>query len=131
MLALLGFAATDFVITKTLSAADAAEHLMHNPAGITSPQLHSRMPEGNQRMAVTMTLLVMLGASFMRSFKEVIGLAVVIVGGYLVFELAGDWQRAAVSRGSSRKVLRDWYDKRGARQLALGVGAAPSGTAGA
>src|SRR6266849_7829485 len=27
---LLGFAATDFVITKTLSVADAAEHLIHN-----------------------------------------------------------------------------------------------------
>src|SRR4051794_24423598 len=31
VLILLGFAGTDFVITKTLSAADAAEHLLANP----------------------------------------------------------------------------------------------------
>src|SRR5215210_6102181 len=31
VLVLLGFAGTDFVITKTLSAADAAEHLIANP----------------------------------------------------------------------------------------------------
>lgn len=77
ILVLLGFAATDFVITKTLSAADAAEHLIHNPAWGATPQwLHSQM-------LVTLTLLVGLGAMFMRGFGEVIGLAVLIVGVYL------------------------------------------------
>src|ERR1700736_5656264 len=37
VLVLLGFAVTDFVITKTLSAADAAEHLIHNPFWPISP----------------------------------------------------------------------------------------------
>ena len=78
VLVLLGFAATDYVITQTLSAADAAEHLIHNPKwAAVPPWLHSQM-------TVTMLLLVMLGAMFMRGFREVIGLAVVIVGAYLV-----------------------------------------------
>src|SRR4051794_10900969 len=81
VLTLLGFAATDFVITKTLSGADAAVHLITNP--------HWPFPPGDddektrQAIAVTSFLLVGLGASFMRGFKEVIGLAVLIVGVYL------------------------------------------------
>ncbi len=81
ILVLLGFAATDFVITKTLSAADAAEHLIHNPLWHNSPEfLHSQV-------TLTMMLLVMLGAAFMRGFAEVIGLAVVIVAVYLTLNL--------------------------------------------
>src|SRR2546422_11109150 len=78
VLILLGFAATDFVITKTLSAADAAEHLIKNQAfGHTF-----EFPHG--QLIVTAILLVLLGATFMRGFKEVIGLAVGIVAVYLV-----------------------------------------------
>jgi hypothetical protein len=85
VLVLLGFAATGFVITKTLSAADAAVHLIENPnwpwkvaAGGTDTA---------QLIAVTMILLMLLGAMFMRGFREVIGIAVVIVGVYLVLNL--------------------------------------------
>lgn len=78
VLVLLGFAATDFVITKTLSAADAAEHLIHNPMwSELPPWLHSRM-------LLTMFLLVLLGTVFLRGFREVIGVAVVVVTVYLV-----------------------------------------------
>jgi hypothetical protein len=77
VLVLLGFAATDFIITKTLSAADAAEHLIHNPFWKSAPELFQ------QQMVVTMTLLVLLGAMFMRGFREVIFVAVFIVGSYL------------------------------------------------
>src|SRR5207248_4403336 len=77
-LVLLGFAATDFVITKTLSAADAAEHLIKNQAfGHTFDFAHSQL-------IVTAILLVLLGATFMRGFKEVIGLAAGIVAVYLL-----------------------------------------------
>ena len=87
VLALLGFAATDFVITKTLSAADAAEHLMHNPLWQRMPAWVQQWTEDQQRLALTMLLLVILGGSFMRGFKEVIGLAVIIVAVYLALNV--------------------------------------------
>jgi hypothetical protein len=81
VLVLLGFATTGFVITKTLSAADAAVHLVENPNWPWKPA------QTGQLIAVTMLLLVLLGAMFMRGFREVIGLAVVIVGFYLALNL--------------------------------------------
>lgn len=83
VLVLLGFAATDFVITMTLSSADAAEHVVHNPLWSHAPAAVHGLAEDNQRLVVTMFLLIVLGAMFMRGFREVIGLAVVIVGAYL------------------------------------------------
>ncbi len=81
VLVLLGFAATDFVITKTLSAADAAEHMLHNP-------IWSQLPGFLQSdMTLTLGLLVLLGAMFMRGFREVIGIAVVLVGIYLLLNV--------------------------------------------
>jgi hypothetical protein len=74
VLILLGFAATDFVITITLSAADATEHIIHNPF---SPHWL------DQPILVTLLLLTALGAVFLKGFKEAIGLAVFIVVGYL------------------------------------------------
>ena len=74
VLILLGFAATDFIITMTLSAADGATHLVHNP--LTPPALHSQM-------GVTLGTLALLGAVFLLGFTEAIGLAVVFVGVYL------------------------------------------------
>ncbi len=87
VLVLLGFAATDFVITKTLSAADAAVHLVENPYW---KEWTAGWPESlgwfveSQLLYVTMFILVFLGAMFLRGFREVIGAAVVIVSVYLV-----------------------------------------------
>src|SRR3954465_14192787 len=83
VLALLGFAATDFVITMTLSAADAAEHCIHNPFWQHMPQMVQTWSEDRQRLVLTVVLLMILGATFLRGFKEVIGMAIVIVAAYL------------------------------------------------
>ncbi len=77
------------MITKTLSAADAAVHLIHNPLWADLPSwLHGRM-------TLTMFLLVLLGTVFLRGFREVIGVAVVVVSVYLVLNaiviLSGLW----------------------------------------
>ena len=75
VLVLLGFAATDFMITMTLSAADATAHAIENPFAPAWMQ--------GQNVAVTLVLLAMLSAVFLRGFKEAIGVAVVLVGLYL------------------------------------------------
>jgi len=56
VLVLLGFAATDFVITITLSAADATEHIIHNPF---VPAIL------NHQLGVTLLLLALLGTVFL------------------------------------------------------------------
>lgn len=82
VLTLLGFAATDFVITKTLSAADAAKHLIENPNWPW--ETHELAAHDRQQYLTTSFLLVLLGAMFLRGFREVIGLAVGITAVYLV-----------------------------------------------
>lgn len=85
VLVLLGFAATGFVITKTMSAADAAVHLIENPNWPGKPG-HGESATG-QQIGITMLMLTLLGAMFLRGFREVIGLATVIVGVYLALNL--------------------------------------------
>src|SRR3954453_1025578 len=70
VLLLLGFATTDFIITMTLSAADAAAHVTQNP--FTPSWMKGQM-------AVTLVLLGILGAIFLKGFKEAVNIAVVLV----------------------------------------------------
>ncbi|MER5397703.1 amino acid transporter [Streptomyces sp. NPDC002599] len=88
VLTLLGFAATDFLITITLSAADASTHLVENP--------HLNSALHDKQMVITLFLVALLGAVFLKGFLEAIGVAVVLVAIYLglnvVVAAAGVWQ---------------------------------------
>src|SRR5829696_6666523 len=81
VLALLGFAATGFIITITLSAADATAHIIENPF------VHDNLPALKHPVALTLLLIALLGAVFLKGFKEAIGLAVIIVIVYLLLNL--------------------------------------------
>ncbi len=80
VLVLLGFAATDFVITMTLSAADAAQHAVENP------YLHAYVGAGAQ-LGITIGLLALLAAVFLKGFSEAIGLATLVAVPYLGLNL--------------------------------------------
>lgn len=81
VLALLGFVATSFIITITLSAADATAHIIENPFVIDHVQfLH-------HRVIVTVVLIAALGAIFLKGFKEAVGIAVVLVACYLLLNV--------------------------------------------
>jgi hypothetical protein len=100
VLGLLGFAATDFIITMTLSAADAAAHIVENP--YTPTALHG------QSMIITLCLLALLGAVFLRGFTEAVGLAVVLVVIYL--SLNAVVMIVAFSKVISEPhVISDWH----------------------
>lgn len=81
VLVLLGFVATDFVITITLSAADATAHIVENP--FVLEHLHFL----DHPVLITLVLIGILGAVFMKGFKEAIGIAVFLVGIYLMLNL--------------------------------------------
>ncbi|MFH8341728.1 amino acid transporter [Streptomyces sp. AM6-12] len=79
VLTLLGFAATDFLITITLSAADASTHLVENP--------HLTSALQGKQMLITLLLVALLGAVFLKGFLEAIGVAFALVGVYLALNM--------------------------------------------
>lgn len=103
VLALLGFVATDFVITITLSAADAAEHVIHNPF------IEEHLPQIDHPVLVTVVLVGVLAGIFLKGFKEAIGIAVFLVIIYLFLNLVvvvvGAYEIA-----THPSVLQNWKD---------------------
>ncbi|SMQ75350.1 amino acid transporter [Agreia sp. VKM Ac-1783] len=100
VLVLLGFAVTDFMITITLSAADATAHAVENP--FAPSWFH-----GNE-VLITLVLVALLAAVFLRGFKEAINIAVVLVAVFLVLNAIV----IAVSIGhvaQNAVVITDWW----------------------
>src|ERR671920_1758811 len=79
VLCLLGFVATAWLVTITLSTADATAHIVENP-------FVAEFFQGRE-VLITLVLLALLGAVFLKGFKEAIGVAVVVVGAYLLLNL--------------------------------------------
>jgi hypothetical protein len=81
VLILLGFVATSFFITITLSAADATAHVVENPF------VREHLKFLHHEIIVTMVLIGLLGAVFLKGFNEAIGIAVGIVALYIVLNV--------------------------------------------
>ena len=136
VLCLLGFAATDFIITITLSAADATAHIIENP--LASSFL-------NHRVMVTLLLIGMLGGIFLKGFKEAIGVAVLLVAIYMVLnsvtvtvgiievlknpEVLSAWKTAVFLRGSGNPFVIAGISLILFPKLALGLSGFETGVA--
>ena len=133
ILILLGFAATDFIFTRTFSAADAAVHLLHNPnpgwqklldtlwkardeaRPITSHPLWQKVLDLWDKQMVATVLLLLVGYVFWAFFRHgftrrVIQLAVVVVTVYLFLNAV------VISSGLCYLVrhpatLENWYER--------------------
>ncbi len=79
VLALIGFVATGFIITITLSAADATAHVIENPF------VHDFVKGGE--IPITLVFIALLGAVFLKGFNEAVGIAVALVAAFIGLNL--------------------------------------------
>ncbi|MEU6039069.1 amino acid transporter [Actinomadura sp. NPDC047616] len=99
VLFLLGFVATAFIVTITLSAADATAHVLHNPF---APDWMA-----GWQVPVTLVLIAALGGVFLGGFSEAISIAVVLVAVYLSLN-AVVVGTAVAEVISSPELVTDW-----------------------
>ena len=99
VLFLLGFVATAWLFTITLSASSASEQVVGNPL---VPDLLD-----NREVVITLVLVAILGGVFLKGFREAIGIAIFIVGAYMLLNFVivavGFYQIA-----TNPNTLSDW-----------------------
>src|SRR5919199_4304584 len=138
VLCLLGFVGTDFIITITLSAADATAHIIENP--LVPSFFHT------QQIGITLVLVALLGAVFLKGFREAMGIAVFLVGTYLLLNcvviivglyqifnqpsLVADWQTALFTSHHNNPLLMLGVSILLFPKLALGLSGFETGVAG-
>ena len=104
VLVMLGFAATDFMITITLSAADASAHIVQNP--FVAEHL------SGANLIITIGLIAILSIVFLIGFKEAIGLAVGLVATYLTLNAVVVINSTIlIAQGHSTLSFEGWWEK--------------------